>query len=458
MRGEDEPRDPDSVKATGSPPHARGRRAAGPRQRESDGITPACAGKTPACSCCCRFSGDHPRMRGEDRVVFRLVRAQDGSPPHARGRLCPSFFSGKRLGITPACAGKTEGLCSGSGPTQDHPRMRGEDVNDGSQEGGKTGSPPHARGRLSPPRTPLVTLGITPACVGKTRTPRNCAANIPDHPRMRGEDLARFVNGATPPGSPPHARGRLSQPLHSRFRGGITPACAGKTPGASERNAWKRDHPRMRGEDGSGVVADRGDAGSPPHARGRPTSRDVPGTISRITPACAGKTGSCIVSVISWGDHPRMRGEDFIAFAGLVASVGSPPHARGRPPMQPVVFRVRRITPACAGKTFLYEKKLKLSADHPRMRGEDTTDLFVVADTYGSPPHARGRHLRHTLSPRTHRITPACAGKTRAKRRRSHSKTDHPRMRGEDSTTDQSDQSTKGSPPHARGRQHVFYM
>ena len=113
--------------------------------------------------------------------------------------------------------------------------------------------------------------------------------------------------------------------------------------------------------------------GSPPHARGR-RKRGVDNINSAgITPACAGKTPANVMKVISFPDHPRMRGEDVEALLPPLLEVGSPPHARGRRGELAGTNRTRRITPACAGKTFA----------GPDPKSTDT----------GSPPHARGRQL-----------------------------------------------------------------
>ena len=128
MRGEDGPMFNEVLNAMGSPPHARGRPLAAAYNLELSRITPACAGKT---SCRPAFSpttGDHPRMRGEDVAIKAGEGIDPGSPPHARGR--PQYLSKSagRLGITPACAGKTDGDREGTRRNGDHPRMRGEDV------------------------------------------------------------------------------------------------------------------------------------------------------------------------------------------------------------------------------------------------------------------------------------------------------------------------------------------
>ena len=56
-----------------------------------------------------------------------------------------------------------------------------------------------------------------------------------------------------------------------------------------------------------------------------------------------------------------------------------------------------RITPACAGKTWGFPYEFSTSPDHPRMRGEDAHADGAHAPREGSPPHARGR-LHHRSS------------------------------------------------------------
>ena len=66
---------------------------------------------------------------------------------------------------------------------------------------------------------------------------------------MRGEDFSATIAGGSPPGSPPHARGRQIDVSLLKPADGITPACAGKT--------RTSPYPQPFGN------------GSPPHARGR---------------------------------------------------------------------------------------------------------------------------------------------------------------------------------------------
>ena len=50
---------------------------------------------------------DHPRMRGEDQGVVVPTLDLSGSPPHARGRRAEHTTVWGCQRITPACAGKT---------------------------------------------------------------------------------------------------------------------------------------------------------------------------------------------------------------------------------------------------------------------------------------------------------------------------------------------------------------
>lgn len=57
----------------------------------------------------------------------------------------------------------------------------------------KEGSPPHVRGKVKLVPERGVTLGITPACAGKSRIRPRTAAAFGDHPRMCGEKSPVFL-------------------------------------------------------------------------------------------------------------------------------------------------------------------------------------------------------------------------------------------------------------------------
>ena len=55
---------------------------------------------------------------------------------------------------------------------------------------------------------------------------------------------------------------------------------------------------------------------------------------------------------------------------------------------------MRRITPACAGKTGGAAYGFNLWQDHPRVCGENTLKQGFGDHVIGSPPRVRGKHLR----------------------------------------------------------------
>ena len=152
----------------------------------------------------------------------------------------------------------------------------------------------------------------------------------------------------------------------------------------------------MRGEKslvGSWPVAN---LGSPPHARGKGRLYDSYMARKRITPACAGKSMLVLAWMgVPW-DHPRMRGEETERMPVEAKKVGSPPHARGK--VRPLLGGklLTRITPACAGKSSSCRGPVPGERDHPRMRGEKQYWPYILPKVKGSPPHARGKETLPT--------------------------------------------------------------
>ena len=107
-----------------------------------------------------------------------------------------------------------------------------------------------------------------------------------------------------------------------------------------------------------------------------------------------------------------MRGEKVIAEALEKGLSGSPPHARGKVKKGSTGETVKRITPACAGKSRFQHKQTSPTRDHPRMRGEKCHICHENYKNLGSPPHARGKVVSGNLRMAVVRITPACAGKS----------------------------------------------
>ena len=208
---------------------------------------------------------------------------------------------------------------------------------------------------------------------------------------MCGENLMTRGALIRSRGSPPRVRGKpdnLSE-ANKRFR--ITPACAGKTVRPVCRPGDCRDHPRVCGENRVHLLAEALCRGSPPRVRGKPhvltTCCDSP----RITPACAGKTTSTLLTPTAYKDHPRVCGENRNFHQGRRGSGGSPPRVRGKRCKGFCAGRLVRITPACAGKTGIQSYGLIKCQDHPRVCGENDSFRPDFIKVKGSPPRVRGK-------------------------------------------------------------------
>ena len=96
--------------------------------------------------------------------------------------------------------------------------------------------------------------------------------------------------------------------------------------------------------------------------------------------------------------------------SGLTGS-GSPLHVQEKHFEDAVKICIRRITPACAGKTVFLVQMMKHHQDHPRVCGKSTAEIRATRVALGSPPRVREKH--YFYSKRNYRpgITPACAGK-----------------------------------------------
>ena len=86
-----------------------------------------------------------------------------------RGKAASSFFISVIVGITPACAGKSGFSQGGSYGYRDHPRVCGEKESNFGVFDCIVGSPPRVRGKVHKPKADTIELGITPACAGKSQ-------------------------------------------------------------------------------------------------------------------------------------------------------------------------------------------------------------------------------------------------------------------------------------------------
>ena len=175
----------------------------------------------------------------------------------------------------------------------------------------------------------------------------------------------------TLPGSPPRVRGKVRHPQYTTSRGGITPACAGKSLSTRWTSLPYRDHPRVCGEKLAFSAFSARELGSPPRVRGKVLHSRFCYTLRRITPACAGKRSQGVAALQLGWDHPRVCGEKHLPAAAMQGCPG--------------------ITPACAGKRDIPPQGSTAPGDHPRVCGEKPELPPAVQRHVGSPPRMRGK-------------------------------------------------------------------
>mgnify|MGYP001681603553 CR=1 FL=1 len=229
--------------------------------------------------------------------------------------------------------------------------MCGENVLPFHLSPSEAGSPPRVRGKLQALEPHAGLVRLTPACAGKTPAAPPTRAHAPAHPRVCGENTVPFGTAPCHVGSPPRVRGKQHGRDRLRRAVGLTPACAGKTP-TPRRTRWpSRAHPRVCGENWYRSMRPALYAGSPPRVRGKQGVLSSVQRVTRLTPACAGKTVARLYEPDQGGAHPRVCGENFPNHRASSVLYGSPPRVRGKPGPPMVGGVARGLTPACAGKT-----------------------------------------------------------------------------------------------------------
>ena len=196
---------------------------------------------------------------------------------------------------------------------------------------------------------------------------------------------------------------------HEKHR--ITPAYARKRAAASFHPGTIQDHPRVCGEKARTQRPTTLAQGSPPRMRGKVTCTGSHANALGITPAYAGKSWVYSCFVFGGWDHPRVCGEKRLRILPLRSAVGSPPRMRGKGSRLNRVRLACRITPAYAGKSTVQGRNAYHGQNHPRVCGEKCCLQGPYLRRLGSPPRVRGKvRLRLTYYTPSG-ITPACAGK-----------------------------------------------
>ncbi len=89
--------------------------------------------------------------------------------------------------------------------------------------------------------------------------------------------------------------------------------------------------------------------------------------------------------------------------------------------------------------------------DHPRVRGEQSSSSLTGRGTDGPSPRARGAGCLHRHRPLQLRTIPACAGSRNSRSRARATARDHPRVRGEQEACALGANAVGGPSPRARG-------
>ena len=218
-----------------------------------------------------RRSWAHPRSRGENQAVTRVLLQVLGASPLTRGKpacLATGLGSGGRI---PAHAGKTYPPGSAGTQRRAHPRSRGENKKPEHAVKYSAGASPLTRGKLRPEDQRSGGEGRIPAHAGKTSTGQDLALASRAHPRSRGENLAEQGWDVPALGASPLTRGKLSTFILAVWDNGRIPAHAGKTRGPRRLRARTRAHPRSRGENFSRPKVTPRFPGASPLTRGKPS-------------------------------------------------------------------------------------------------------------------------------------------------------------------------------------------
>ena len=151
----------------------------------------------------------------------------------------------------------------------------------------------------------------------------------------------------------------------------------------------------------------------------------------RFIPACAGNSGRSSSPACTGPVHPRVRGEQSSQIDVSSNLIGSSPRARGTAYLETIVRQGTRFIPACAGNSSARSTASIRASVHPRVRGEQMACTSSSVASVGSSPRARGTDHGPRPAARQIRFIPACAGNSRKPRKAPMLAAVHPRVRGE---------------------------
>ena len=152
----------------GSSPLTRGKPATPESSVTSSGLIPAHAGKTSSTSPTSWQGWAHPRSRGENLLRIPASELVKGSSPLTRGKHLGVSHGGHVQGLIPAHAGKTSNSAVHTRRSRAHPRSRGENKPVTRVVTRPAGSSPLTRGKRPRANQRALRVRLIPAHAGKT--------------------------------------------------------------------------------------------------------------------------------------------------------------------------------------------------------------------------------------------------------------------------------------------------
>ena len=191
-----------------------------------------------------------------------------------------------------------------------HPRVCGENYLLWFLDIGLSGTSPRMRGKFRcRRRLPSGNRNI-PAYAGKMLLARSFGRRLKEHPRVCGENFWARPMPFQASGTSPRMRGKCSVASSMRSCKRNIPAYAGKIVGSEEERGWCWEHPRVCGENRKASGAVIAGCGTSPRMRGKCFKQCFRIIEKRNIPAYAGKIKCRSCRRTRRREHPRVCGEN----------------------------------------------------------------------------------------------------------------------------------------------------
>ena len=253
-------------------------------------------------------------------------------------------------------------------------------------------------GRTGAPRSGFQSqAGPSPRTWGEQRFDTTRAANRPDHPHARGENVSMFDDACRRDPDHPHARGENSAKTGGcSCDFGPSPRTWGEPDTCRRTASHDADHPHARGENRHVELYQTAIHGPSPRTWGERSRSRTCYVVSRTIPTHVGRTDvNSLAAISQYGPSPRTWGErrpDMIRVFAL--SDGPSPRTWGEPRSARARWRSRTADhPHARGENAVRAVTDRRSrGPSPRTWGERTSQPCQVNSQESDHPHARGEN------------------------------------------------------------------